>query len=418
MVLPYPGPPSEMLHLWVTMNEGEDYEELFFQGTGLFQPGVRGRYLGHILVEALRDDSRLLGFLFPGLDKKIVRDRKNLEFMLEYSFPSMGKKRKQRYADFAVFHKGRVVGLMEIKCEDDFHDSQLEDYVEYVQMISEGVDVCLTVLSQYDIFSEYRQRLECVGGCGHCVKYSDLHGFLEKNSDSSAVYRMFKEYLEETYIDIEEEYSDDALLLLAVKGLNLRHDHGFGRKASHDNINALPHVWAKQIRIITVLKDRFYADNRECFNTRPHISFKFDPWFKLKPLARKVKEMQDAGESEVCLSPKLRSGGNFGVWAQCKLKTVSKWLYINWGLDYCVQLEDKSSETEREFFTELFVEVHGQGGLYQSKESGIEPPLEEGACYDKIREIASKCICDLLPEVKEREHVEALKSLSKSLERE
>ena len=351
-----------------------------------------GRYLSVILGEVIKEDPAILAIIFPQ-NKTLFRNTKKLfEIELESTISSAGEDKKHRRADIAIWHEGKIVGLIEVKCEDESHDGQISNYLAF----AEKNGASFTYITQYYPSKAEQQQISESQKASHLL-YKNLYKQLQQNRNGStgdqnkSITDLFCEYLKENFMVYNsiKERDLDVLKLLTLKGLNVKHRHGFNRLHSMANIRAIPGLWEQLIGNLTVLGDRFRQEFNELVSDRGLVNFRFCPYYDKKKLLKAVENAEDASfdGGQECIT-----GGYFAIWNQGYI--LDKFLY-SIGYSYEADLNDKKGHLE--VFVELY-NVKGDGPL-QPEKVGIETVEEipeENRCYEIILGLFKKYINELI----------------------
>lgn len=360
-----------------------------------------GRYIEVILKEVLIENPPIARILFPKIKIEILRDKSNLEIEVESLFKS--KRRNHRKADLALKYCGKHIALLEIKCLDHPLEYQIDDYIKYAK----DNDLHFTYLTQY--YPEKEDVIKITKANQTHLLFSDLlKQMIKCKYDNDPIAKLFRDFLEENFMRYIEKFDkkyENALILLMIKGLYVKHDAGFKRKVSLDNIMAIPNLWNAMFNNVLVLGDRLYNDYNEFFNNRFSVNFGFDPEFKLKALEKSVKVKTLNAESDY-MDQRHKIGGDLFVTARGKIKQKSSddFLYISLGYSFYLDL---SKQTLHKY---LFNGIYGKG-INTDREvklrNGI--PNEEN-CYKHFISSTSKIIEDEL-----KNNLNMKKSFRKSL---
>lgn len=349
-----------------------------------------GRYLEVILSEVIKEDISLLKILFPALDKNILKS-KNIEICIEDIFPS--KLRNHRRADLAVKIKGKHIALLEIKYEDEAQEKQISDYINY----SEKNHLCFTYLTQYHPSKKDLDVIERKknGQYIHML-YVDIYNQIKKRGNSNKpVTSLLIDFMKENFMIYSEKIDENALLLLLIKGLYVKHSHGFGRKVSENNIKTIPELWDTLIDNVRILGDRIYNDFPNYFNNRFSIDFAFDPEFDLNLLKKDIDGSIKDGDSRDRLEKNRKTGGWFWICSAGKIKQANKddSLYLSIGYSFYLDLQ------KRQLSKYLFGSVSGRGFESVEKDRKIKGkgrfPVEND-CYLQLLGLCDESINEAL----------------------
>jgi len=324
-----------------------------------------GRYFEVILMEVLKEDLSILKIIFPSIDTKLLKKKNDLEINVEGTFPSKSGEALYRKSDLVVKYKGKYIALLEIKYEDELRENQLEDYIKYAQKN----DIYFAYLTQYLQRKEDVLKLNTLKKSNHLL-YKDLYNSIIKSKkDSNPIVKLFCQFMKENFMIYENEIPEDGLLLLIIKGLSLKHRHGFGRKVSSANIKAIPGIWEVLINNISLIGDKFYNDFSNFFNNRFSLDFGFDPHYKVSTLNKDIKNAIKAEEEYLSIDRERKVGGDFflSVYGKVKQANSDNSLYIEFGYWFSVDLEEK--ELTQDTFAS--VSVKGKGfaeSVYESEQ--------------------------------------------------
>lgn len=174
--------------------------------------------------------------------------------------------------------------------------------------------------------------------------YQELYGLIIKTKGyDNPIVKLFCEFLEENYIVYNNKIPKDAFILLLVKGLALKHAHGFDRKQSATNIKTIPEIWETLINNMSLIGDRFYNEFSSFFNNRLIIDFGFEPYFSLTKLARDMNSFQKDNDDEEPLNRNIKVGGSFHIVNRGKIKQKepNDWLYMDFGYWFYLDVKEK-----------------------------------------------------------------------------
>jgi len=348
-----------------------------------------GRYLEVILSEVIREDKSILKILFPTLDEDIIKS-KNIEIAIEDTFPS--QVRTHRRADLVVKLNGKHKALLEIKYDDEALEMQISDYINY----AEKNQLCFTYLTQYIPPKEDLDSIAAKNNSKYShLLYATLYKKIKYGKINKPLTNLLINFMEEQFMIYNEELNEDALQLLLIKGLRVRHAAGFRRKVSENNINSIPGLWDALIDNVMVLGDRLCNDFPNYFNNRFSVDFAFDPEFDLKKLKKDVDKGVKNGDDYDQLNRDRKTGGWFWISAAGKFRQANKSdsLYLLIGYEFYLDLEKK------QVCKYLYCCVYGRG----FKEVETEKPLKvqgrlpvENICYLEFLKLCDKSINQVL----------------------
>jgi len=254
---------------------------------GKFKAGYHGRYLGHILEQ--------VAVFHPEITKPILKNaplqcrklpRQLLQTVTtETSYLSneifrsvkINSKRdtgacdqfdssevKDRQSDLEItlstdHYWARVI--VEIKMFDEFHENQLEDYIDWARRRHELEDRAVVVLTAYPIDSISQKIIENNSDVISHMYLSDLTIFDTVSQPKSELAALFQNYLtEEGYamyqLKSNEDDSDYKALHSYMVLSFLPHASGHGRVATSKNIARGPVVFSNIIQNWQLVSDR------------------------------------------------------------------------------------------------------------------------------------------------------------------
>lgn len=349
-----------------------------------------GRYLEVILSEVIREDLTILNILFPTLGTDVIKS-KNIEIAIEDTFPS--KVRSHRRADLVVKLNGKHKALLEIKYDDEALEMQISDYISY----AEKNQLCFTYLTQYIPPKEDLDTITAKNNSKYShLLYATLYKKIKKYGKiNKPLTSLLINFMEEQFMIYNEELNEDALALLLIKGLRVKHASGFGKKVSEDNVKSIPGLWDTLIDNVMVLGDRLYNDFPNYFNNRFSVDFSFDPEFNLKSLKKEIDASIKNGDDYSVLNRDRKTGGWFWIIAAGKIKQTNKddFLYLGIGYSFYLDLEKKRLSKH------LCCSVFGRGFEIIEKEEKIKLQgrlSSENVCYLKYLKLCDKSIKQVL----------------------
>ncbi|EQC45182.1 hypothetical protein M899_1052 [Bacteriovorax sp. BSW11_IV] len=346
-----------------------------------------GRYFEVILHEVIIEEPKIVTLLFPFLK---IKSSDVIESQIEYPFAS-------RIADVCIKINGKEVGLIEIKFNDKSLDGQIEEYLKFTR----EKDIFFTYLTlqtpeQKDLsLIKNEEKYANNHHLAHHMLYRKLYEkIVDKKYDRNPVVALFCKYIKENFMVFDSEYinsNDDILQFIMLKGLFVKHNHGFGRKISDKNIMTVPDYWSVLISNIKVIADKFYDEHCSYFNVRPSIDYNFQPKFNIDKVVRKKEEFD---ENDV-IPREYRVGGWFCIWFSAKVQqdNPDNWLSISSGLSFYLDL------TKKEVRKYVFAEIYGRGLSTDNYESKLikKIPTEELFYNDilgSIKASIDKCLKD------------------------
>lgn len=318
-----------------------------------------GRYLGVLLEEIIYDYPKILGVLFPNIDRSFYKEfEPERDVSIEYCFGRA--KKKKRRADLALLKNNKPVALLEIKYEDEKQssvDAQLQDYLYFVEKNSkQDSPIGYTYLTKnyppkehIALFDSKKANINAMH-----MTYTQLYSKLGSHAQQSPIIRIFRDFLKENCYMFQTEIDEKGLLLLLLKGFNVKHNHGFGRQVSDKSMEAVPDVLSTLLSNMRVLGDHLMCDFNEYFNVRPSLNFSFNPWYDLNKEVKKHGNKDKEKKADVALSRKSVTGGIFfvGINAKFKMEDSNHWLNVGGGISYALDLSDKSVDTKIFGYTE------------------------------------------------------------------
>jgi hypothetical protein len=299
----------------------------------------------------------IIKILFPSLDKNILKS-KYTNIDVENVFPS--KYQAHRRADLVVTHNGKHKALLEIKYKDKSGPYQISDYLDY----SEKNNLCFTYLTQYNPSEDDLNEINTRKNKNYSyISYNTLYEEVKKSSKpNKPLTKLFIKFMEEEYMVYNEELNENALKLLMLKGLYVKHSHGFSRIVSNDNFKSISSLWDTLINNVGILGGRFYNDFYTYFNKSFSLDFAFDPEFNYKTLKKDIdcylKENDRCSKNREhyeTLNRNRKTGGSFWIASVGIIKLNNKHkltLYI--GYLFYIDLNDKEN---KKVFKELYCEI-------------------------------------------------------------
>jgi hypothetical protein len=351
-----------------------------------------GRYLEVILSEVIKEDLSILKILFPAIDGDIIKS-KNIEIAVEEIFPS--KVRQHRRADLVVKLNGKHKALLEIKYADKALERQIPDYIKY----ADKNKLCFTYLTQYIPPKEDLDTITAKNSSKYShLLYATLYKKIKKHGKvNKPLTNLFINFMEEQFMIYNEALNEDALQLLLIKGLYVKHAAGFRRKVSEDNVKSIPSLWDTLIDNVKVLGDRFYNEFPNYFNNRFSIDFAFDPEFDLKKLKKDIDASIKDGDGDDYseLNRDRKTGGYFWINAAGKIKQANKddYLYLAIGYSFYLDL-DKKQLTKY-----LYCCIYGKGFKIIDKDKKIRSQGQlpsENVCYLNFLKLCDEAIKQVL----------------------
>ena len=301
-----------------------------------------GRYFTAIIEQGILDNPALLKILFPTVDNNIIkRFESECTLRVEYRFPSVTKKSDHRRADLAVLYGGEAIALLEVKYEDEKGKENRYQLTDYLRFAKKDNNLCITYLTQYIPPQKDLEFLKKAGrGNIRHMLYSELYRGINRLNEKGAVARLILEFLEETMGIYKTEINEKALILLVVKGLTLRHQTGFRRLVSDENISDIPDTLSVLIGDLKTLGYRFVSQFGNYFKSRPSITFGFEPEFNYRMLLKDIEDEIEEENDTGGLDPKRKLGGEFYIGFNCKLaqKDPDRWLNLTCGFSFEVEV--------------------------------------------------------------------------------
>jgi hypothetical protein len=232
-----------------------------------------GRYVSAVLRELFLSDPKIASRLF---EKSISFKTAELEVSLRRYWPHL---KRERRADLALFdEQGRIVGLVEVKYEDQKNDrnhAQLSDYIKFSKSYHANPGVPVIVLTKSPLPASETSLIERNSKIVSCISYGDIVRRLQDQDFKSAVPSMVIEYFKEEAF-MFNPIDADALELLMINALNIRYGHGRGRKYTHSNVINAPRALESLITNTEIIGDRIHSfmDGQRA---RPITRFRFFP---------------------------------------------------------------------------------------------------------------------------------------------
>jgi hypothetical protein len=336
-----------------------------------------GRYFEVILHEVIKEDLDIIKILFPSIDRKLLLNKDDIEIEVEDVFHA--KNKKNRRADLVVKHNGKHIALLEIKYLDGPLEGQIDDYINYAkenniyftyltQNIPSGKDII-------KITSAYNNKF-------YHLLYRDLYkSLLKLHNKNNPILKLFCNYLEENFMVYNNEINENALILLMLKGLFVRHDHGFGRKVSAENINSIPALWNTLISNLSIIGDRFYSDF-DFFNNRFNIDFGFDPSYDINKIKNDLNKTQATKNSNI--KNTYKSGGEFFIITRGKFQSKKSDLWMHVAMGYVFYLDLNRKQMRKSLYTYIdSVFYKGHDLVKDIDRKFLRFPREE-ECYNSL----------------------------------
>jgi len=232
-----------------------------------------GRYVSAVLRELFLSDPKLASRLF----RKSIRFKTvEQEVSLRSYWPHL---KRERRADLALFdEQGRVVGLVEVKYEDQKNDrnhAQLDDYIKFSKSYHANPGVPVIVITKSPLPALETRLIERNSENIRCISYGDIVRRLQEQDFKSAIPDMVIEYFKEEAF-MFNPIETDALELLMINALNIKYGHGRGRKYTHSNVVDAPRALESLVSNTGIIGDRAHSflDGQR---TRPIPRFRFVP---------------------------------------------------------------------------------------------------------------------------------------------
>lgn len=315
-----------------------------------------GRYIGVLLEQVIADAPKTATVLFPGLDPGIIKKLNDgtAQVVTEWRFPGRGQ--NNRRADLAIVDGETPLALCEIKYEDHLsagNPAQARDYL--TQCRANGA--AFVYLTQHTPSEDTLALITAARGEGlkaHHLFYRDLYRKLQKVGNHTA--RLFCEFLEEQHVIYKDGFDDDALnalRYLMVRGLYVKHAHGFGTLKSEANVRYAPEVLSGLIGNVMALAEWFRGELHGHFNQRFRPSFAFDPMFKTS--ARPID-----GQDWDYIRREDRTGGYFWVFGDGSVSS-GKDEYATFDIGYKFELDLSAETREKKIKAYIAAETYYKG---------------------------------------------------------
>lgn len=209
-----------------------------------------------VLRELFLSDPKMASRLFG---KSICFKTAELEVSLRRYWPHL---KRERRADLALFdEQGRVVGLIEVKYEDqksDRNHAQLDDYIKFSKAYHANPAVPIIVVTKSPLPAPETKLIERNSKIVRCISYGDIVRRLQERDFKSAVLKMVVEYFKEEAF-MFNPIETDALELLMINALNIRYGHGRGRKYTHFNVVNAPRALESLVTNTGIIGDQVHS---------------------------------------------------------------------------------------------------------------------------------------------------------------
>lgn len=251
-----------------------------------------GRYVSAVLRELFLAEPGIASLLFG---KSICPKNVELEVSLRRYWPHL---RRERRADLALLdERGRVIGLVEVKYEDQKNDrnhAQLTDYIKFSKSYHPNPGVPIIVVTKSPLPAPESRFIQRNSKIARCISYGDIVRRLRERDFKSAVPSMVIDYFKEEAF-MFNPIENGALELLMINALNIRYDHGRGRKYTHFNVINAPRALESLITNTGIIGDKVhsYMDGQRA---RPISRFRFVTQIAPKKIELAKKDLSEYKE--------------------------------------------------------------------------------------------------------------------------
>ena len=288
-----------------------------------FAASYAGRYEAIILSEVANECPDIIKCIYRKFNPSLH------QIDLEYCY------QEGRRADIAIrdLESGLPVFLLEIKCEDEPLEGQLESYISYVK---HHKDVDFLYLTKHVPFNEELQKISKDPKRIKHMLFSELWGILQKKDkiQNNLFGKTYLQFLKEEG-NMYEKLDEASIKKLLVRFFLPNGRNGAGSIRSEENMLVnFPDSFRNLLNNMSILNDEikpFFEGKRISidFSMQPQTKENDDGWNKI--------------------------GGNFYVYAYGPIFNDGKnWVNVEYGIELTVEIVDKKPQMESFVYGKIY----------------------------------------------------------------